>query len=362
MIYIDIKLKRKNFDIEVDQVFDDGITGIFGPSGSGKTSILHSISGLAQPDTGCIKVGKQVVYNASENKNVSVDKRNIGYVFQEGRLFPHMTVEKNIRYGEKRFGNKGLGFDQIVDMLSVRHLLHCKPAKISGGERQRTALARALFACPKLLLLDEPFSALDKNIRNQIIPFLLKIHQVLHIPILVVSHDITDLLKLSHRLFLVKDGKCIGHDHYLQLIQRKELSGILGANSLLNAINMQVTEVEPDYGLRTLKGVDLEKEVTIYCLKNRKKYQTGEMIKVFINADDIALSKVYHEDISIHNQLKGIVTDIIDRGHLKLCIVDVGFPLIVEVTSDSVKKLAVSKGSTVWCLFKSVAIDVIGQG
>ncbi|MGQ1785102.1 MULTISPECIES: molybdenum ABC transporter ATP-binding protein [unclassified Saccharicrinis] len=360
MIHIDIKLKRKDFNIDVNQVFDDGITGIFGASGSGKTSILNSISGLVGPDEGRITIGKKTIYDSSKKINQPVDRRNIGYVFQEGRLFPHMTVEKNIRYGEKRFGSKRLSFDEVVDLLKIRHLLNSKPAKISGGERQRTALARTLLSCPSILLLDEPFSALDTHIRSEIIPFLLKIHQTVNIPILVVSHDITDLLKLSHRLFLVKEGKCIGHDDYHQLIKKPELNHVFGPNSLLNSVNMCVADVDHDLGLTTLASINLKEEVKVYCVKSKEKYQLGEVIKVFINADDIALSKVYNKDISVHNQLKGTVTDIIERNNFKLCIVNVGFPLIVEVTADSMKKLAISKGSSIWCLFKSVAIDVIG--
>ena len=210
MTKVDIILPRKNFDLIIHQTFSDGITGIYGPSGSGKTSLLQAISGLALPKSGHISIDKRTVFDTKRKINIPVEKRNIGYVFQEGRLFPHMTVEKNLLYGQKKEKNRKVGFREVVDLFNLSHLLKSKPWQISGGERQRTALGRSLLSSPDILLLDEPFSAVDTRLRDQILPFILKIQQKVQVPILVVSHDLPDLLKLTNILCIIKDGRCLG--------------------------------------------------------------------------------------------------------------------------------------------------------
>nr|WP_321454084.1 molybdenum ABC transporter ATP-binding protein [uncultured Carboxylicivirga sp.] len=358
MIEVDFTLQRDNFDICIQENFHVGITGIFGSSGSGKTSLLQSIAGLTTPQKGRIVIQDKEVFNSSSKVNITVQNRNIGYVFQEGRLFPHMTIEKNLLYGMKRFGSKHLGFDQVVDLLNLRHLLKSKPAMVSGGERQRTALGRALLSHPKILLLDEPFSAVDINLRSQILPFLLKIHQKVKIPILVVSHDLPDLLKLTNRLCLIQQGRCIGHADYQDLLTSDSALEMFGKESIINSLNMQVEEVDSSKGLTILSVDKGENKIRINCEKSRQNYKPGETIKLFINSDDIALSRHKLNEVTIQNQLKGVIVDIIKRESTELCIVDVGFKLVVEITAESGKRMAIEKGSEVWCLFKSVAIDV----
>lgn len=217
MIDVELQLKRSRFDICIKETFHDGITGIYGPSGSGKTSILNAIAGLAKPERGFISIHGRVVFNSSEKINVAVHKRNIGYVFQNGRLFPHMSVAKNLVYGLNKKKPQLLSVEEVVDILKLEHVLKSKPSGISGGEYQRTALGRALLSSPDILLMDEPFSAVDNCLRNQIIPYLLKLHHRIRIPILLVSHQLSDLLSLTKRLCLISEGKCIGHDNYTDL-------------------------------------------------------------------------------------------------------------------------------------------------
>ena len=360
MTEVDIILPRKNFEVVIQESFSDGITGIFGPSGSGKTSLMQSISGLATPKKGCITINDRKVFDADSGINLPVEKRNIGYVFQEGRLFPHMTVEKNLKYGIKKNKSNKVSFDEVVKMLDLGHLLNSKPMQISGGERQRTALGRSLLSSPDILLLDEPFSAVDAGLRLKIIPFILRIHQKTNIPILVVSHDLPDLLKLTNTLFIIREGKCVGHGNYYDLLKNKSLSGIFTRAGLINAIDMKVATSDPDSGLTVLVHPVNEHSVQVKCEKSRVAYQEGEEMKIFLCAHDIALSAKKLKDITIQNQIEGVVTDIIERGSALICIVDVGFNLVVEITANSRKRLHLEKGSKVWCLFKSVAIDVAG--
>ncbi|MBS2098797.1 molybdenum ABC transporter ATP-binding protein [Carboxylicivirga linearis] len=360
MIKVDFTLQRDIFDVRIKENFHVGITGIYGASGSGKTSLLQSIAGLATPEKGFVKIYDNIVFNSELDINIPVQKRNIGYVFQEGRLFPHMTIEKNLLYGIKRFGSKHLGFDQVVDLLNLRHLLQTKPAMVSGGERQRTALGRALLSAPKILLLDEPFSAVDVQLRSQILPFLLKIHRKVKIPILVVSHDLPDLLKLTDRLCLIQKGRCIGHADYHDLLRSDAALEMFGKNSIMNSITMKVKEIDTDRGITILSNNGEANSVRVKCEKSNQTYKVGEEMKIFISSDDIALSREKLKEVTIQNQLKGVIVETIDRGATTLCIVDVGFQLVVEITAESGKKMFVEPGNTVWCLFKSVAIDVAG--
>lgn len=358
MTEVDIILPRKNFDVVIKESFSDGITGIFGPSGSGKTSLMQSISGLAMPKKGHISIEGRTIFNSENKIHVPVEKRNIGYVFQEGRLFPHITVEKNLKYGMKKNRSNKVSFDEVVDLLNLNNLLKSKPLQISGGERQRTALGRSLLSSPDILLLDEPFSAVDSALRLKILPFILRIHNKINIPILVVSHDLPDLLKLTNTLFIISDGKCVGHGNYYDLLRNKSVSGILNNAGLINTIEMQVEKSDPNSGLTILTTPNSNTKVKIKCEKSKVVYKEAEFLKLFINADDIALSAKKLEDITIQNQIEGTVTDIIERDSILICIVDVGFNMVVEITADSLRRLDIKKGSNVWCLFKSVAIDV----
>ncbi len=358
MTEVDILLHRKNFDVAIQETFADGITGIYGPSGSGKTSLLHAIAGLAHPAKGKIRVNDIPLFDAERGLKLAVEKRNIGYVFQEGRLFPHMTVKKNLQYGMKKKAAGKISFDEVVNMLNLEHLLNSKPSRISGGERQRTALGRSLLSSPHILLLDEPFSAVDSNLRQQILPFIMRIQQKVNIPILVVSHDLPDLLKLTNRLFIMENGRCIGHGDYYQLLRKPDITGVFSGHALVNAINIEVAAISPREGLTHLTFKKENKVVHVKCEKSRQKYQKGQNIKIFINADDIAISLHPLEHITIQNQLKGKVTHITKQNGTIFCIVDVGFQLVVEITGNSQEKLGITQDSAVWCLFKSVAIDV----
>ncbi len=355
MTEVDIILSRKNFDIEIQERFSNGITGIFGPSGAGKTSLLHSIAGLSFPNKGFISIENKVVFDSERKIHIPVEKRNIGYVFQEGRLFPHMSIEKNLTYGMKKRVKTLVSFDETVELLQLQSLLGNKPSQISGGERQRVALGRALLSSPDILLLDEPFSAVDIHLRKQILPFIINIHRHVHIPILVVSHDLPDLLKLTSTLCVIKEGKCVGHGPYYDLLKNKPVSELLGTHSLINTIETRVIRSIPDNELTVVGWKEGGQTISI---KSNQPYYEGQNITVFIHADDIALSTEKFNQVTIQNQLKGTVTNLIERPTTLLCMVDIGVPLLVEITKNAQKHLEIEQGKSIWCLFKSVAIEV----
>lgn len=359
MISVDICLPRKNFDLVVNEEFGVGITGIYGASGSGKTSLFQSIAGLEKPKSGRILINYKAVLDVDRKIDVGVAERRIGYVFQEGRLFPHLSVEKNLLYGYKKSEDNLISYREVVGLLKLGPLLKSKPSQISGGERQRTALGRALLSSPRVLLLDEPFSALDAQLRSDILPFLYKIQQTVNIPILVVSHDLTDLLKLTSRLLILREGRCAGHGEYTKLLRMPTLKNAFGANVLVNTLEMEVDSVDAVRGIVSLSHHKMTQTLKAVYNQDKLRCFQGNVVKLFIHADDMTLSNTRLDGISMHNQIEGELVEMITGRHVLVCIVDVGIPLSIEITVESASRMGLELGKTVWCLFKSVAIDMV---
>ncbi|EXE85568.1 MULTISPECIES: ATP-binding cassette domain-containing protein [Acinetobacter] len=199
------ELHMGQFHIEPSFQSDASVIGLFGASGSGKTSILHAIAGLNTPRSGLIKIQDQTWFDSNQKINVSTQKRHVGLVFQDAQLFPHKTVKQNLLFSFKHLSQQERHFeaDYIIELLKLGHLLQRMPIKLSGGEKQRVALGRALLYSPKLLLLDEPLSALDANHKAEIIPFFQKVKEELKIPMIYVSHDIQEIKQLTETMWIL---------------------------------------------------------------------------------------------------------------------------------------------------------------
>ncbi|WP_336039805.1 ATP-binding cassette domain-containing protein [Acinetobacter calcoaceticus] len=199
------QLQMGQFLIEPNFQSDASVVGLFGASGSGKTSILHAIAGLNTPRSGVIKIQDQTWFDSDQKINLSTQKRHVGLVFQDAQLFPHKTVKQNLLFGLKHLSQQERHFeaDYIIELLKLEHLLERMPIKLSGGEKQRVALGRALLYSPKLLLLDEPLSALDANHKAEIIPFFQKVKEEIKIPMIYVSHDIQEIKKLTETMWIL---------------------------------------------------------------------------------------------------------------------------------------------------------------
>lgn len=202
MLTLDITKKLKDLTIDVAFDIQGEIAVLFGPSGAGKTTILNCISGLSKPDSGQVMLNDRVLFTDHE-KPLPVQKRNIGYLFQDYALFPHMTIEKNIKYGMK----DEMLVRELVDVVGIHHLLSSYPHQISGGEKQRAALVRALAIKPEALLLDEPFSSLDEKTKEECQQELLRLHSIWKIPIILVTHDYNEAVKLGNRILRIDEGK-----------------------------------------------------------------------------------------------------------------------------------------------------------
>ncbi|MGL1890977.1 MAG: ATP-binding cassette domain-containing protein [Spirochaetaceae bacterium] len=203
----DIKLPRLNYKLELKGHFGKGITGIYGDSGAGKTSLFNILAGLEKPTEGFVKLNNRYITHVEKKINTPPNKRNVGIVFQDNLLFPHLTIEENLRFGLRYIKKQNVDFNKIVEILNLRKILSAKPYLVSGGEAQRIAIGRAILTSPELLLLDEPFNAVDYCLRSNILRYIKGLNKELDIPILVISHDFNDLKFMTNTLYKINLGK-----------------------------------------------------------------------------------------------------------------------------------------------------------
>jgi len=211
MLVVDVEKRLGEFDIAVKFESSGNVTALFGPSGSGKTSVVNMIAGLVKPDRGRIVLDDTVLFDSAARIDVPAHRRRIGYVFQEGRLFPHLTVAQNLDYGRwmNRVAADPAERERILGLLNIGHLLTRRPGKLSGGERQRVAFGRALLMNPRLLLLDEPLASLDRARKLEILPYLAKLRDEARVPMIYVSHQAGEIVKLASQVVRIEDGRVL---------------------------------------------------------------------------------------------------------------------------------------------------------
>lgn len=356
---VNIRLKQGAFLLDAEFKCFESALGVFGPSGCGKSTLLRAIAGLVRPHSGHITLDGQPLFSADQHIFIPPHKRHIGLVFQDARLFPHWSVEQNLRAGEclkERIANRPFGFNDIVDLLNINHLIDRDVADLSGGEKQRIAIGRTLLSNPKLLLMDEPVTGLDVSLKMQILPFLARIHQKLEIPTILISHDLGEILQLTDQLMLMRNGTVVGQGKLDQLAKApKTLQELKGAN-LTNLISVKVKNHKPDRGITQLEipgnaqcvlGMELDSTLPI-----------GKMINIGISANQLALASDRIENISMRNQLKGRVVDIVHASDRSICHVETAAgTLFSEITPGTEQDMNLAKQSSVWVLFKSMAIQ-----
>ncbi len=232
---LDIRVSRRQGSFQVNADFktqNTGITALFGPSGAGKTSVINMVAGLIRPDRGRIVVQDRVLFDSDRGIDLPPEKRSIGYIFQDGRLFPHLTVRSNLIYGMRLTppDRRCIGFDQVVGLLGIQHLLERRPARLSGGEKQRVAIGRALLTSPRLLLMDEPLSSLDEGRKEDVLPFVAKLPSAFSIPILYVTHAVDEIQRLADCLVLMESGKSIAAGNVHEMIGRIQCRVVVGVS------------------------------------------------------------------------------------------------------------------------------------
>ena len=351
MIECKIKVQLESFMLNANfSIPDRGITVVFGPSGSGKTTLLRAIAGLEKSDKGFLKIGDSVWQKGEDF--LATHKRQIGYVFQDAALFDHLDVKGNLNFVVKRaIGLKEDFIESIHNLLEIKTLLNRKTTQLSGGEKQRVAIARALLTNPKILLLDEPLSALDLKRKNEILPYLDSIHNDLEIPILYVTHSQDEMSRLADHLLLIEDGNIVGSGPVNDMLTRFDMPLSHGGDAV-SIIEAEVLKRDSEFNLMHLDFLGGQFIVP----DNGFPVQTKVRIRVV--ARDVSLTKSKQVDTSILNIFPAMVQEIVNEGEaqvmVRLQIKDT--ILLACITRKSSYKLRLEKGSEVFVQVKSVAI------
>ena len=351
MIECKIKVQLESFMLDANfSIPDRGITVVFGPSGSGKTTLLRAIAGIEKSDDGFLKIGDSV-WQKGENF-LPTHKRQIGYVFQDAALFDHLDVKGNLNFVIKRaIGLKEDFIESIHNLLEIKTLLNRKTTQLSGGERQRVAIARALLTNPKILLLDEPLSALDLKRKNEILPYLDSIHNDLEIPILYVTHSQDEMSRLADHLLLIEDGNIIGSGPVNDMLTRFDMPLSHGGDAV-SIIEAEVLKRDSEFNLMHLDFLGGQFIVP----DNSFPVQTKVRIRVV--ARDVSLTKSKQVDTSILNIFPAMVQEIVNEGEAQVMVrLQIKETILLAcITRKSSYKLRLEKGSEVFVQVKSVAI------
>ena len=289
------------------------------------------------------------------------EERRVGLVFQDARLFPHWSVKDNLTAGEinrEIVKRRPFSFDDIVDLLKIRPLIARRINDLSGGEMRRIAIGRTLLSNPELLLLDEPLTGLDAQIKAQILPFFSRIHNELKIPTILISHDLSEIMSLTENIALMKNGRITAHDSLGRLIEDPQSLNAFQGSELINFFNCTVTKHNPENGITELS---LDES---YCLKTQINIESplGSRIKAGIHANQIAIALSRHTGLSMRNQLPARVLKVIHSSTRSLCVLHCcGQRVFVEITPETEKEMNLKKGSDLWILFKSASITNVAS-
>jgi molybdate transport system ATP-binding protein len=352
MISVSVKHMQGEFDLEAKFEAGEGVTALFGASGSGKTTLVQMIAGLTRPQQALIRFDG-VIWNDTANRIfVPPHKRRIGYIFQEGRLFPHMTVRQNLLYG-RFFAPKQvrrIGEAEVVELLGICRLLENRPSTLSGGEKQRVAIGRALLCDPRLMLMDEPLSALDRSRKQEILPYIERIRDEFRIPVIYVSHAMDEVARLANSVVLLDEGRIKAAGSPEQVFGASlTLSEGFAPQSILEG---RLLGHQPAYGLSTAAIGDTT--ITLQPVDLAE----GTHVRMRVASTDVMLALRQPENISALNHLEGTITDMAADGpHVLVSLDCSGQRLLSRITLLSAERLGLMPGMKVHALFKAVTVD-----
>jgi molybdate transport system ATP-binding protein len=347
------KLTYPGFALDVDlDLPGRGVTALFGHSGSGKTLVLRAVAGLEHALGGELSVNGDIWQDEAVFR--PTHQRPLGYVFQEASLFPHLDVQANLEYGQKRVPQpqRRVSLDQAIAMLDIGHLLGRKPARLSGGERQRVGIARALATSPRLLLMDEPLAALDHKLKQEILPYLERLHDELDIPVLYVSHAPDEVARLADHIVVMESGRALAVGPLTDTLARLDLPIRLGedAGVVLDAV---VAARDETWHLAHMEFAGGRLWVRDHGLP------VGHRARVRILARDISLARAPTTGTSILNTLPALVVDSVDDAHPALTLVKLRVgesPLLARLTRRSAHALELRPGHVIYVQIKAVAL------
>ncbi|MCE5182621.1 MAG: molybdenum ABC transporter ATP-binding protein [Betaproteobacteria bacterium] len=346
------RLAYPGFSLDVDiKLPGRGVSALFGPSGSGKTTLLRCLAGLERTPDGYLALGGEIWQQGPAF--VPTHRRPLGYVFQEASLFPHLSVRRNLEYGLRRIadGARRVSLDSAIELLGIGHLLERIPDRLSGGERQRVAIARALAVSPRILLMDEPLAALDLARKQEILPYLERLHDELEIPLVYVSHSPDEVARLADYMVLMEGGKAVASGPIHEMLTRLDLPLAHGDEAGV-VIDTTVGEHDEIYHLTRLDFAGGGISVA------RQPYALEHHVRLRIPARDISLALERHGDSSILNVLPASVVEIADEtpAHVMVRLDAGGVPLLARITRKSSALLGLKPGMAIFAQVKSVAL------
>lgn len=350
----EITLRHQQGDFTLDVALKHGgggVTALFGPSGAGKTTVINAVAGLIRPDDGYIRIGNRVLLDTHNRIFVPPHKRRVGYVFQDARLLPHLSVRQNLIYGQ-RFARAALPLDPAVEMLGISHLLDRSPKDLSGGEAQRVAIGRALLSDPELLLMDEPLAALDEARRNEILPYLDAVQTFSGTQILYVSHAMSEVARLADMLVLMQDGQVSRSGPVEDILADPKAISQIGVREAGASVTARLVELDAGDGLSRLATSAGELHLP------RVDAPPGTPLRVRILASDIMLATQRPEGVSALNILPVTITAIHDGAGpgVALALQSGQDRLVARITRRSAQALALSEGMACYAVIKSVSV------
>jgi len=344
-----------DFSLQVAGGFGPGITALFGPSGSGKTTLLNCLAGLFKPDDGEIVLNGVDLYRRGPKTFVPPEKRRIGLVFQDGALFPHMSVSGNIMYGRARTpeADRRVDVDHVVELLGLRPLMDRSPESLSGGERQRVAIARALAMSPGLLLLDEPMASLDARLRGVVLSYLRRVHDDLGIPMIYVSHSISEVLALADDALVLSGGRVVASGRPSRVLLDPALGGMFRDDPVENLLDGTVI----DPGVTGRSGRVQVGEIEIITPPTDRP--AGAPVILALGAEEIILATEKPSGLSARNVIAGSITDLDPVMDGVYASVDIGVPVLVALTQGAVDALSLERGQDAYLVFKTSSIKLL---
>jgi len=353
---LDLCLRKRQGDFTLDLAFkveSAEVTALFGRSGSGKSSLVRLLAGLDRPDDGHVRLGGSALFDHQAGIDLPAHRRRIGMVFQDSRLLPHYGVRGNLLYGFKRTpaAERFITFDQVVDILGLGALLDRRVGALSGGEKQRVAIGRALLASPRLLLMDEPLASLDGARKAELLEYIATMAGHVRLPILYVSHAPEEIVRVAARLVLIEDGRKLADGPVEEVMSRADFAAAAGSRTLVTILKAVIECHDAERGISRLAWAGHPIDVPSLDLP------PGSPVRARIPADHVILALHPVDGLSVRNQMAGTVLSLTPVGSLVDVAVDVGVPLHAELTPDACRDLALAPGKPVTVLIKSAAID-----
>jgi molybdate transport system ATP-binding protein len=337
-----------------------GISILFGASGAGKTTTLECLAGLLVPSTGRVALGARVLYDSANGTNVPVERRAIGFVFQDPALFPHLTIEANVAYGLRRLDRteRARRIAAILESFRIGELARRRPEEISGGERQRAALARALVTEPQLLLLDEPLAALDAAIKARIIDDLRAWNQARTIPVLYVTHSREEVFALGERVIVLDRGRVLVEGPPQQVLEAPAHETVAQLAGFENIFDAEVVALDPGRGSMAcrLGASRVRLEVPL------ARVSTGQAVRLGVRAGDILLAAQPPRALSARNILPGKILRLAERDRVVVAEVDCGVAFEVHLTPGARESLGLVPGRPVWLILKAHSCHTLRRG